>query len=120
QPRPNRRARPKREGARDRDRDHGQCTAVQSAVAADRPRGRLACGRQVLHPSTHVLATDPTRTRAAVTPRASHSWVTHGECTMAFGKRKTGGGESYPLVKWDGRAGRLYTQDREQDERGEW
>jgi hypothetical protein len=39
---------------------------------------------------------------------------------MAFAKRKTGGGESFPLVKWDGRVGRLYTQDREQDERGEW
>ena len=39
---------------------------------------------------------------------------------MAFAKRKTGGGESFPLAKWDGRVGRLYTQDREQDERGEW
>jgi hypothetical protein len=39
---------------------------------------------------------------------------------MAFAKRKTGGGESFPLVKCDGRVGRLYTQDREQDERGEW
>ena len=39
---------------------------------------------------------------------------------MAFSKRKTGGGESFPLLKWDGRVGRLYTQDREQDERGEW
>src|SRR5262249_29210357 len=59
-------------------------------------------------------------TRAAVTPRASHSSVTHGECTMAFAKRKTGGGESYPLLKWDGRVGRLYTQDREQQRNGEW
>src|SRR5215475_1648249 len=113
-------ARPKRERARDRDRDHGQRAAVQSAVAADRPRRGLACGRQVLHPSTHLLATNPTRTRAAVTRRASHSSVTHGECKMAFAKRKTGGGESFPLVKWDGRVGRLYIQDREQDERGEW
>jgi hypothetical protein len=39
---------------------------------------------------------------------------------VAFAKRKTGGGESFPLLKWDGRVGRLYTQDREQDERGEW
>ena len=39
---------------------------------------------------------------------------------MAFAKRKTGGGESFPLAKWDGRVGRFYTQDREQDERGEW
>src|SRR5215831_5690839 len=39
---------------------------------------------------------------------------------MAFAKRKTGGGESFPLAKWDGRVGRLYTQDREQDGRGEW
>jgi hypothetical protein len=39
---------------------------------------------------------------------------------MAFAKRKTGGGESYPLVKWDGRVGRLYTQDREQQRNGEW
>ena len=61
-----------------------------------------------------------TRTRAAVTPRASHPSVTHGECTMAFAKRKTGGGESFPLLKWDGRVGRLYTQDREQQKNGEW
>ena len=39
---------------------------------------------------------------------------------MAFAKRKTGGGESYPLLKWDGRVGRLYTQDREQQKNGEW
>jgi hypothetical protein len=39
---------------------------------------------------------------------------------MAFAKRKTGVGESFPLLKWDGRVGQLYTQDREQDERGEW
>ena len=39
---------------------------------------------------------------------------------MAFAKRKTGGGESYPLLKWDGRVGRLYTQDREQQRNGEW
>ena len=39
---------------------------------------------------------------------------------MAFAKRKTGGGESFPLLKWDGRVGRLYTQDREQQKNGEW
>src|SRR5262245_40490234 len=39
---------------------------------------------------------------------------------MAFAKRKTGGGESFPLLKWDGRVGRFSTQDRKQDERGEW
>jgi hypothetical protein len=39
---------------------------------------------------------------------------------MAFAKRKTGGGESHPLLKWDGRVGRLYTQDREQQKNGEW
>ena len=39
---------------------------------------------------------------------------------MAFAKRKTGGGESFPLLKWDGRVGRLYTQDREQQTNGEW
>jgi hypothetical protein len=30
---------------------------------------------------------------------------------MAFGKRKTGG-ELKPLLKWDGRVGRFYTQDQ--------
>jgi hypothetical protein len=39
---------------------------------------------------------------------------------MAFAKRKTGGGKSYPLLRWEGRDGRFSTQDREQDERGEW
>jgi hypothetical protein len=39
---------------------------------------------------------------------------------MAFAKRKTVGGESFPLLKWDGRVGRLYTQDREQQKNGEW
>jgi hypothetical protein len=39
---------------------------------------------------------------------------------MAFAKRKTGGGESFPLLKWDGRVGRLLTQDREQQRNGEW
>jgi len=39
---------------------------------------------------------------------------------MAFAKRKTGGGESFPLLKWDGRVGRLYTEDREQQRNGEW
>ena len=39
---------------------------------------------------------------------------------MAFAKRKIGGGESYPLFKWDGRVGRFYTQDREQQKNGEW
>ena len=39
---------------------------------------------------------------------------------MAFGKRKTGGGETYPLLKFDGRVGRLYTQDRERQRNGEW
>src|SRR5262249_952474 len=39
---------------------------------------------------------------------------------MAFAKRKTGGGESFPLLKFDGRVGRLYTQDREQQKNGEW
>src|SRR5262249_26120884 len=39
---------------------------------------------------------------------------------MAFAKRKTGGGQSFPLLKWDGRVGRLYTQDREQQKNGEW
>src|SRR5262249_36912250 len=39
---------------------------------------------------------------------------------MAFAKRKTGGGETFPLLKWDGRVGRLYTQDREQQKNGEW
>jgi hypothetical protein len=39
---------------------------------------------------------------------------------MAFAKRKTGGGESFPLLKYDGRVGRLYTQDREQQKNGEW
>jgi hypothetical protein len=39
---------------------------------------------------------------------------------MAFAKRKTGGGESFPLLKWDGRVGQLYTQDREQQKNGEW
>ena len=39
---------------------------------------------------------------------------------MAFAKRKTGGGESFPLLKWDGRVGRLYTQDREHQTNGEW
>src|SRR5262249_39141190 len=89
-------------------------------VAADRPRRRLACGREVLNPPMHLLATNPTRTRASVTPRASHSPVRHGECTKAFAKRKTGGGESFPLLKWDGRVGRFYTQDREQQKNGEW
>jgi hypothetical protein len=39
---------------------------------------------------------------------------------MAFAKRKTGGGKSFSLFKWDGRGGRFSIQDREQDERGEW
>ena len=39
---------------------------------------------------------------------------------MAFAKRKTGGGETCPLLKFDGRVGRLYTQDREQQTNGEW
>ena len=39
---------------------------------------------------------------------------------MAFAKRKTGGGETFPLLKLDGRVGRLYTQDREQQKNGEW
>ena len=39
---------------------------------------------------------------------------------MAFAKRKTGGGETFPLLKFDGRVGRLYTQDREQKKNGEW
>lgn len=39
---------------------------------------------------------------------------------MAFAKRKTGGGETFPLLKFDGRVGRLYTQDREQQTNGEW
>ena len=39
---------------------------------------------------------------------------------MAFAKRKTGGGETFPLLKFDGRVGRLYTQDREQQKNGEW
>jgi hypothetical protein len=39
---------------------------------------------------------------------------------MAFAKRKTGGGETFPLLKFDGRVGRLYTQDRKQQKNGEW
>jgi hypothetical protein len=39
---------------------------------------------------------------------------------MAFAQRKTGGGESFPLLKFDGRVGRLYTQDREQQKNGDW
>ena len=39
---------------------------------------------------------------------------------MAFAKRKTGGGETFPLLKFDGRVGRLYTQEREQQKNGEW
>jgi hypothetical protein len=39
---------------------------------------------------------------------------------MAFAKRKTGGGESFPLLKFDGRVGHLYTHDREQQTNGEW
>src|SRR5262249_7711174 len=54
QARPSPTARPKRERARDRDRDHGQSATVQSAVGADRPKDGW-CGRQVLHPSTHLL-----------------------------------------------------------------
>lgn len=33
-----------------------------------------------------------------------------GEMKMAFGKRR--GGDLQPLLKWDGRVGRFYTQDR--------
>ena len=39
---------------------------------------------------------------------------------MAFAKHKTGGGETFPLLKFDGRVGRLYTQDRKQQKNGEW
>src|SRR5262249_28350051 len=49
-------------------------------------------------------------------PFIGNTWRMH----MAFAKRKTGGGESYPLVKGDDRCGRLYTQDREQQKNGEW
>jgi len=31
---------------------------------------------------------------------------------MAFAKRKTGGGESFPLAKWDGRVGTPKTASR--------
>jgi len=38
---------------------------------------------------------------------------------MGLGKRKTGGGEIMPLLKFDARVGRFYTQDRVY-EYGEW
>jgi hypothetical protein len=53
------------------------------------------------------------RTSAAAAPVRDLSLrQANGDRYMAFGKRKSGGGEIMPILKYDARAGTLFTQDR--------